>query len=68
MILIPFFFSLLKLDFKVGKHYQFERFGFFCVDPDTNPDGYIVLNRSVTLAEKEKQKAMKETAAPAAKK
>eukprot|EP00331_Platyophrya_macrostoma_P025535 CAMPEP_0176435322 /NCGR_PEP_ID=MMETSP0127-20121128/17239_1 /TAXON_ID=938130 /ORGANISM="Platyophrya macrostoma, Strain WH" /LENGTH=375 /DNA_ID=CAMNT_0017818299 /DNA_START=72 /DNA_END=1199 /DNA_ORIENTATION=- len=55
-------------DFKVGKHYQFERFGFFCVDPDTNPDGYIVLNRSVTLAEKEKQKAMKETAAPAPKK
>jgi glutaminyl-tRNA synthetase len=39
--------------------FQFERQGYFCVDPDTTPDG-LVLNRTITLRDtwaKEKQKA-----------
>lgn len=45
------------LDFNVGKHYQFERFGFFAVDNDTDVGkGYIVFNRAVTLVEKNKPK------------
>ena len=49
------------LDFTIGKHYQFERFGFFAVDKDTHADhGRIVFNRAVTLAEKDKQKALKD--------
>lgn len=32
----------------VGKHYQFERLGYFVVDPDTRP-GALVFNRIVTL-------------------
>lgn len=32
----------------VGMHYQFERTGYFCVDPDTQP-GRLVFNRTVTL-------------------
>lgn len=48
------------IDFKVGKHYQFERFGFFAVDQDTNAgQNRFVFNRAVTLAEKDKQKALK---------
>jgi glutaminyl-tRNA synthetase len=31
-----------------GAHYQFERQGYFCVDPDSRP-GQLVFNRSVTL-------------------
>jgi glutaminyl-tRNA synthetase len=31
-----------------GSHYQFERQGYFCVDPDTRP-GALVFNRTVTL-------------------
>jgi len=31
-----------------GRHYQLERLGYFCVDPDTRPDR-LVLNRTVTL-------------------
>jgi glutaminyl-tRNA synthetase len=30
------------------RHYQFERLGYFCVDPDTAP-GKLVFNRTVTL-------------------
>jgi glutaminyl-tRNA synthetase len=31
-----------------GSHYQFERLGYFCVDPDTRA-GQPVFNRTVTL-------------------
>jgi len=31
-----------------GARYQFERLGYFCVDPDTRP-GALVLNRTVAL-------------------
>jgi glutaminyl-tRNA synthetase len=31
-----------------GNHYQFERTGYFCVDPDTKP-GQLVFNRTVSL-------------------
>src|SRR5262249_58229610 len=31
-----------------GSRYQFERQGYFCVDPDTRP-GALVFNRTVTL-------------------
>jgi glutaminyl-tRNA synthetase len=31
-----------------GKRYQFERIGYFCVDPDTTPDN-LVFNRTVSL-------------------
>jgi glutaminyl-tRNA synthetase len=33
---------------RVGDRYQFERLGYFCVDPDTS-DGHLVFNRTVTL-------------------
>ncbi|MDQ1291669.1 MAG: glutaminyl-tRNA synthetase, partial [Nitrospirota bacterium] len=32
----------------IGARYQFERTGYFCVDPDTSPDG-LVFNRTVSL-------------------
>jgi glutaminyl-tRNA synthetase len=35
-------------DAAVGGHYQFERLGYFCVDPDSTP-GKLVLNRTATL-------------------
>ena len=31
-----------------GDRFQFERLGYFCVDPDSRPDA-LVLNRTVTL-------------------
>jgi glutaminyl-tRNA synthetase len=31
-----------------GSRFQFERLGYFCVDPDSKPDG-LVVNRTVTL-------------------
>ncbi|MCB0143251.1 MAG: glutamine--tRNA ligase, partial [Caldilineaceae bacterium] len=31
-----------------GERYQFERLGYFCVDPDSTPDN-LVFNRTVTL-------------------
>jgi glutaminyl-tRNA synthetase len=31
-----------------GRRYQFERQGYFCVDPDSSP-GKLVFNRTVTL-------------------
>ena len=31
-----------------GTRYQFERLGYFCVDPDSSP-GRLVFNRTVTL-------------------
>jgi len=33
---------------KPGSHYQFERQGYFCVDPDSS-DGHLVFNRTVSL-------------------
>jgi glutaminyl-tRNA synthetase len=33
---------------KPGDRFQFERLGYFCVDPDTD-DGTLVFNRTVTL-------------------
>jgi len=33
---------------KPGDHYQFERLGYFYVDPDSRP-GALVFNRTVTL-------------------
>jgi glutaminyl-tRNA synthetase len=35
-------------DAPAGSRYQFERMGYFCVDPDSRP-GAIVFNRTVTL-------------------
>jgi glutaminyl-tRNA synthetase len=32
----------------IGGHYQFERQGYFCVDPDSKPDA-MIFNRSVSL-------------------
>ena len=29
-------------------HYQFERLGYFCVDPDSKP-GHLVFNRTLAL-------------------
>jgi glutaminyl-tRNA synthetase len=37
-------------DAAVGSRYQFERVGYFCVDPDTKP-GALVFNRTVTLVD-----------------
>ena len=31
-----------------GTRYQFERLGYFCVDPDSTPE-HLVFNRTVTL-------------------
>jgi glutaminyl-tRNA synthetase len=33
---------------KEGERFQFERLGYFCVDPDTRP-GHLIVNRSVSL-------------------
>ena len=38
-------------DFKSGTQFQFERVGYFCIDPDTNNEK-IVVNRIVTLKDK----------------
>jgi glutaminyl-tRNA synthetase len=34
---------------KAGQSFQFERTGYFCVDPDSSPSGKKVFNRSVSL-------------------
>eukprot|EP01111_Echinosteliopsis_oligospora_P012983 TRINITY_DN4544_c0_g1_i2.p1 TRINITY_DN4544_c0_g1~~TRINITY_DN4544_c0_g1_i2.p1 ORF type:complete len:782 (-),score=211.80 TRINITY_DN4544_c0_g1_i2:3-2348(-) len=49
----------------VWNKYQFERQGFFVVDPDTTADK-IVFNRSVTLKESKSKKTIAPTAAKAA--
>ncbi len=36
------------IEAKAGTHYQFERQGYFCVDPDSRPD-VLVFNRTVAL-------------------
>ena len=35
-------------DAQPGSAFQFERLGYFCVDPDSKP-GALVFNRTVTL-------------------
>ena len=35
-------------DLEIGKQFQFERVGYFCIDKDSTPD-HIVVNRIVTL-------------------
>jgi len=42
--------SMFLKNRKVYEHYQFERVGFFVVDPDTTKD-HLVFNRTVTLKE-----------------
>ncbi len=46
-----------------GSRYQFERLGYFCVDPDRSSEGNLVFNRTVTLrdtwAKIQKKKARK---------
>ncbi len=48
---------------KVGDRFQFERLGYFCVDPDTTPEK-LVFNRTATLKDawKNIEKAMQKTA------
>ena len=43
---------------KAGQTFQFERLGYFCVDPDTKP-GALVLNRTVTLKDTWAKEAVK---------
>ena len=38
--------------YKEKKRYQFERFGYFIIDKDTQKYGYPVFNRTVTLIQK----------------
>jgi glutaminyl-tRNA synthetase len=47
-------------DQPAGNRYQFERLGYFCVDPDSTP-GHLVFNRTVSLRDTwaKIQKAMK---------
>lgn len=40
----------LQIDAKVGEHRQFERVGYFVVDPDSTPEK-PVWNRAITLKE-----------------
>ncbi|HJR59286.1 MAG TPA: glutamine--tRNA ligase/YqeY domain fusion protein [Vicinamibacterales bacterium] len=40
-----------------GDRFQFERIGYFCVDPDTR-DGKLVLNRTVTLKDSGARKSL----------
>jgi len=44
---------------KVEGRYQFERVGYFCVDPDSDVEkGKLVFNRTLELNEKSKVKAL----------
>jgi glutaminyl-tRNA synthetase len=50
---------LFYLGLKVEDKVQFERSGFFAVDRDSNiASGHLVFNRTVTLADKERQKVV----------
>jgi len=48
-------------DAKAFERYQFERIGYFCVDPDTGKEGRLVFNRTLTLKDSwgKMQKKMK---------
>ncbi len=35
-------------DLEIGKKFQFQRIGYFCIDKDTTPE-HIVFNRTVSL-------------------
>ncbi len=47
-ILKPCYLEPSLVDASPGSRYQFERLGYFCVDPDSSED-QVVFNRSVTL-------------------
>ncbi len=47
-IVAPAFVEPSVKDAPVGTRYQFERLGYFCVDPDSRP-GRLVFNRTVSL-------------------
>jgi len=47
-IITPCFVEPTLKDAKPGERYQFERLGYFCVDPDSR-EGALVFNRTVTL-------------------
>ena len=36
-------------DLQVGEPMQLERVGYFCIDPDTENEGRLILNRSVAM-------------------
>ena len=58
-IYINIFFFLFKKGLKVEDKVQFERSGFFAVDRDSDlASGRLVFNRTVTLADKERQKVV----------
>lgn len=46
------------VDARAGEHFQFERLGYFAVDPDSKP-GALVFNRTVTLRDSWKKVASK---------
>jgi glutaminyl-tRNA synthetase len=46
-----------------GSQYQFERLGYFCVDPDS-AEGALVFNRTVTLRDSWAKIAKKLTDSP----
>jgi len=47
-----------------GSRYQFERLGYFCVDPDTDTGGHLVFNRTVSLKDTWAKIARREAADP----
>ena len=47
-VLNPCYVEPSLIDAKHGEHFQFERTGYFCVDPDS-ADGRLVFNRTVGL-------------------
>ena len=50
----------MKIGSKVGDKFQFERIGFFSVDSDSAPEkGLYIFNKTVSLVDKSKQKALK---------
>ena len=50
---------------KPGERFQFERMGYFCVDPDSKPDA-LVFNRTVTLKDSWARIASRDTRAAGA--
>ena len=54
------------LELAVGTTFQFERKGYFCVDPDSDSAGEIVLNRTVSLKDSYAKQAAKTEAEPSA--
>jgi glutaminyl-tRNA synthetase len=50
-------------DAAAGARYQFERLGYFCVDPDSRP-GALVFNRTVALKDTWAKVEKKQMASP----